>query len=110
MDMSCVSPKPPEMRVSGGESGREEGVTNESKWLPAQLTFGPGFMLLGLLQARAGPEMGWYDWVNVAIAAAGTWQLSRGLATLLKASRASANEVAVLREQLSALSSQPSKP
>jgi hypothetical protein len=84
-------------------------VPNESKWLPAQLTFGPAFMLLGLLHARAGTETGWFDWVSFAIAAVGTLQLSHGLVTLLKTSRASAAELAALREQLRAQGSQPSK-
>ena len=69
-------------------------MSKEPKWLPAQLTFGPAFMLLGLLHARVGPGMGWYDWVNILVAAAGTLQLSKGLITLLKTIRASANEVA----------------
>jgi hypothetical protein len=85
-------------------------VPTESKWLPAQLTFGPTFMLLGLLHARVGPEMGAYDWIHFVVAGIGTLQLSYGLITLLKTSRATANEVAKLRDQLGGRASEASRP
>ncbi len=84
-------------------------MPQEPKWLPAALTFGPGFMLMGLLHARAGPVMGWFDWVSVGFAMAGTLMLVRGLGALLVTSRLSASEVADLREQLRSLGSQPAK-
>ena len=85
-------------------------MTQESKWLPAQLTFGPAFMLLGLLHARFGPIMGWFDWVNGGVAVMGTFMMVRGLGFLLTASRANAGELAALRKQLNNLSSQPPQP
>ena len=84
-------------------------MAQESKWLPGQLTFGPLFMLMGLLHTRAGPGMGWYDWVNVGLAFAGVLMLTRGLVFLLVTGRATAKEVAALREQLASLGTHSSQ-
>ena len=76
-------------------------MPKEPASLPALLTFGPGFMLMGgLMAARSA---GGRDWVAFGIAVVGTLMLSRGLITLLKVARASSAEIERLRQQLSAL-------
>ena len=56
---------------------KEESMTQESKWLPAQLTFGLRSWL-GLLDARFRPIWGWFDWVNGGVAVMGTFMMVRG--------------------------------
>jgi hypothetical protein len=53
--------------------------------------------------------MGWYDWVNVGLAFAGVLMLTRGLVFLLVTGRATAKEVAALREQLASLDAHSSQ-
>ena len=67
------------------------GMQKEPASLPALLTFGPGFMLMGgLIAARSTGDR---DWVAFGIAVLGTLMLSRGLIMLLRAARASSVEI-----------------
>ena len=84
-------------------------MAKEPASLPASLTFGPVFMILGLSGELAGLSSSSWRLVSLAIAFFGAVTLSGGLAWLLKATRSSADEVARLREQLNALGASGSK-
>jgi hypothetical protein len=78
-------------------------MAKEPASLPASLTFGPVFMILGLSGALAGVAGGLWGLVSLAIALFGAVTLSSGLAWLLRATRSSAAEIVKLREQLSSI-------
>ena len=71
------------------------GMQKEPASLPALLTFGPGFMLMGgLIAARSTGDRD---------AVLGTLMLSRGLITLLRVARAKSVEIERLPQQLNTL-------